>query len=232
MPERRCALCDAPIIGRKGTAIYCGERCSRAVYNARTRGTEPRVRRGAFDCAECGACCVPGETVPGQASKFCSRRCKNRWHANGGMSSRRALAIRRTTSAVVTSGGVWAEGPCSECGARVVSRRNRGGRNAVNRYCSQRCSNRFAHRARRARLRGARTGEPVRFAAIAERDDWCCQLCGFPVNRDAKVPDFEAPVLDHIVALALGGAHAPSNVQLAHFLCNSYKGNRERELAA
>lgn len=87
-------------------------------------------------------------------------------------------------------------------------------------------------RTRRHRLRTARTGEPVRFHEIAKRDNWTCQLCGFPVDRDAAVPDFEAPVLDHVVALALGGAHDPSNMQLAHFLCNSYKGRDEAKACA
>jgi len=32
-----------------------------------------------------------------------------------------------------------------------------------------------------------------------------------------------APVIDHIVPLALGGEHAHYNVQAAHFMCNSEK---------
>lgn len=58
---------------------------------------------------------------------------------------------------------------------------------------------------------------------IHEDDDWTCRICGDPVNREATVPDLDAPVIDHIVPLAAGGAHAPENWQTAHFYCNSVK---------
>jgi 5-methylcytosine-specific restriction endonuclease McrA len=44
---------------------------------------------------------------------------------------------------------------------------------------------------------------------------------------DSKVPDRLAPTIDHIVPLARGGTHEPSNVQSAHFICNALKGDRE-----
>lgn len=56
-----------------------------------------------------------------------------------------------------------------------------------------------------------------------ERDGWLCRICGDPVNRAAKVPELDAPVVDHRVPLAAGGAHAPENWQTAHFYCNSAK---------
>jgi 5-methylcytosine-specific restriction endonuclease McrA len=35
-----------------------------------------------------------------------------------------------------------------------------------------------------------------------------------------------APTVDHIIPLARGGSHTWDNVQLAHHLCNSLKGDR------
>ena len=64
---------------------------------------------------------------------------------------------------------------------------------------------------------------PGRRHAIYERDGWTCRICGDPVNRDAKVPELDAPTIDHVVPLARGGAHAPENWQTAHFYCNSDK---------
>lgn len=82
------------------------------------------------------------------------------------------------------------------------------------------------HRHRsRARKRQAFVA-PVSRRAIYERDGWLCMVCGDPVNRSAKVPELDAPVLDHVLALAAGGTHEPSNVQCAHFYCNSVKGDR------
>lgn len=40
------------------------------------------------------------------------------------------------------------------------------------------------------------------------------------------MPDRLAPTLDHIIPLAAGGTHEPSNCQCAHFSCNSAKGAR------
>jgi len=80
---------------------------------------------------------------------------------------------------------------------------------------------------RRARQRGAATGERVEFLPIAERDRWICQLCFLPVDPSKRWPAAGAGVLDHAQALALGGAHDPANVQLAHHLCNSAKGTGE-----
>jgi 5-methylcytosine-specific restriction endonuclease McrA len=66
----------------------------------------------------------------------------------------------------------------------------------------------------------------VKRADIYERDDWTCYLCGDPVERTEKVPHRLAPTLDHILPLARGGTHEPSNVATAHFICNAMKSDR------
>jgi 5-methylcytosine-specific restriction endonuclease McrA len=53
-----------------------------------------------------------------------------------------------------------------------------------------------------------------------------CGICELPVGRDAKWPDPGAPTLDHVVPMSQGGGHTLANVQLAHFYCNTVKGNR------
>jgi 5-methylcytosine-specific restriction endonuclease McrA len=63
----------------------------------------------------------------------------------------------------------------------------------------------------------------VRRQRIYERDNWTCYLCGYPVDRTATVPTLDAPVLDHVIALARGGEHAEHNLKTAHFYCNSVK---------
>lgn len=64
---------------------------------------------------------------------------------------------------------------------------------------------------------------PGRRHAVFERDDWVCQICGDRVNRQAVVPELDAPVIDHRVPLAAGGEHGQANWQTAHFYCNSVK---------
>jgi 5-methylcytosine-specific restriction endonuclease McrA len=70
------------------------------------------------------------------------------------------------------------------------------------------------------------SGEKLSPFEIFERDDWTCQVCGLWVDRDASVPAPLSPTLDHRIPLSKGGLHTPGNVQLAHFHCNSIKGNK------
>jgi 5-methylcytosine-specific restriction endonuclease McrA len=75
---------------------------------------------------------------------------------------------------------------------------------------------------RRARARAAFV-ETVRRAEIFARDEYRCLLCGGALAMAECVPHPLAPTIDHVLPLARGGAHAPWNVQAAHFLCNSRK---------
>jgi 5-methylcytosine-specific restriction endonuclease McrA len=61
---------------------------------------------------------------------------------------------------------------------------------------------------------------------IFERDGWLCQLCGLPINREARKPHPMSVSLDHIVPISLGGAHSRANTQCAHYGCNVRKNNR------
>lgn len=72
-------------------------------------------------------------------------------------------------------------------------------------------------RRRADRLKKARRA-PVDREAIFERDGRLCGICGEQVER-------QEATLDHIVPISLGGAHEPSNVRLAHSLCNSRRGD-------
>lgn len=77
-----------------------------------------------------------------------------------------------------------------------------------------------------------RTGRPwlrIRATVIAN-SDVCC-ICGQPVDKTLKKPDPMSPSVDHIDPLSRGGAeHDPANLRLAHYGCNSRKGNRENPL--
>lgn len=134
---------------------------------------------------------------------------------------------------------------CAGCGTEYRPRRR------DQRWCSKKCRN--AHynaqfretgglspearerqrmywqakcRRRRAAKRGGRS-EPYTLGEIAERDGFCCALCGDLVPMDVKVPEASAPTIDHIVPVSRGGDDTKANVQLAHFLCNSIKGPRD-----
>lgn len=77
---------------------------------------------------------------------------------------------------------------------------------------------------RRARLLDAFVA-PVDPAAIRARDRGLCGICGIHVA-------LEDQSLDHVIPLAAGGTHEPSNVQLAHRVCNSRKGAKPLRVSA
>ena len=79
-----------------------------------------------------------------------------------------------------------------------------------------------ARHRRRATLKGAYV-ETVRITDLAERDGWVCGICAEPVDPDLKWPHLMSKTIDHVVPIALGGAHAPTNCQIAHLTCNSRK---------
>jgi len=66
--------------------------------------------------------------------------------------------------------------------------------------------------------------EPYTLREIAERDEFCCQLCRLPVDMGLTWPDRWSATIDHRVPLVRGGDDTRANVQLAHFVCNSRKG--------
>lgn len=80
---------------------------------------------------------------------------------------------------------------------------------------------------RRRALKQGGVSQPYTLAEIAERDRFCCALCGDPVPMDVKVPEALAPTIDHVVPVSRGGDDTRANVQLAHFRCNSVKGARD-----
>lgn len=77
----------------------------------------------------------------------------------------------------------------------------------------------------RARKR-ANTVERVDYAAVIERDERTCHICGDAV--DLSLPKYHpmSKSFDHVIPLSKGGSHSMVNVKLAHFGCNSRKGAR------
>lgn len=119
---------------------------------------------------------------------------------------------------------------CANCG-------NEFSGSAKQKFCSRRCQHQVwlranAHRnreysqRRKARLRDAKVAvvDPL---AVFERDGWICRLCGLGVDFALTHPDLAAATVDHVIPLSRGGTHEMGNVQLAHFSCNSRKGNRQ-----
>jgi 5-methylcytosine-specific restriction endonuclease McrA len=122
---------------------------------------------------------------------------------------------------------------CVVCAIVFVSQRMGRKRSYCSRVCKKRVSRtrdrktaawRAGHKRAKAMRRGAVRGSNVVAAHVYERDGWMCWICEAPLDRAAVVPAYEAPTLDHVVALALGGEHTMDNLRAAHFICNSRRG--------
>jgi len=62
---------------------------------------------------------------------------------------------------------------------------------------------------------------------IWARDRGLCGICGESIDLSVRHPDRMCLTIDHIVPISRGGAHVVDNVRVAHFYCNSGRGNRE-----
>ena len=81
---------------------------------------------------------------------------------------------------------------------------------------------RSAHRSR-AKKYGVAHESGITPLSIFEASGWICQLCfGYVDPREGT--GIWRPTLDHVIPMARGGAHVRENLQLAHMICNSYKG--------
>lgn len=224
--QRPCSVCGAEFQARRRVDKYCSLTCQRRGFHAK-RIADGRLtvmldaRKGRHRCVQCGNACG------GEGGKYCSPSCQAE-HEHGPdrgpkpVFTERQKAARRKLrkSARGTSGGrvVWAQGKCRRCGDCFTAVSSGG----IPAYCSTACSNRDRKERRRAREAGAKI-TPGRRYRVFERDNWICQICGDPVNRDSKVPALDAPVIDHKIPLAQGGEHCEDNWQTAHFYCNSVK---------
>lgn len=108
---------------------------------------------------------------------------------------------------------------CPECGKECNPKR------MSDKYCSAKCRQRVDRRKRRA-LEASSYTEDVFVSDLIERDGTDCSLCGQPIDMSLVCPDLGAPTLDHVVPLSHGGLHEAKNLKLAHYSCNSRKGNR------
>ena len=114
---------------------------------------------------------------------------------------------------------------CKRCG-QIIPRAYGASRQKV--YCSDKCA-RAQHGSGNHRERAIRFGVPYKHIdrfKIFERDNWTCKICGEPTPKhlSGKFVD-NAPEMDHIVPLSMGGLHEESNVQCACRGCNRAKHN-------
>ena len=97
-------------------------------------------------------------------------------------------------------------------------------------FCSKSCSlrkqRRIARSLRRARM--APNKESLDPFVVFWRDGWKCQICSCatPIQLRGTI-EANAPELDHVIPLALGGHHTYDNTQCLCRSCNQSKGDTD-----
>lgn len=243
----------SPRCGRKGapsnqmvtvSCVICGEQVRRAKRHAQNRDTvcsetcssELKRRRESsprtelpldhparwilgqqsvtiryYECIDCG------QVACYDARYLSARRC---------MSCRDAEKRRQSSRRLADDHSRFIAGVCARCGASFVADRTTGASIQMlgGPFCSVQCQRRARNSRRRARQQMAYI-EEVSPAYIYARDGYKCRICGKRLAMTKTVPHPRAPTIDHIIPLAQGGNHQRSNVQAAHFLCNSLKSD-------
>lgn len=201
-----CPTCDKPFVPAERAQRFCSTRCVHVMRArvARLRRLVERMERALERhrrCAHCGRKFF----AAGGHHRYCSKACRLRAAAP-------AKVVRI----------------CRECRKTFLPAYG----DKRSQFCGSRCALRFAgrfHKIRR-RSRQRETGtERFSPVEIFERDGWRCQLCSRPTPcRLRGTHDPQAPELDHIEPLSLGGPHTRANVQTSCRACNVEKGARCR----
>jgi 5-methylcytosine-specific restriction endonuclease McrA len=221
--EKACLQCASPLgvdYKPKGgkPSLFCSRECGERHRAERAKSATGRASAIAFGlCVECSGRFVMRAKSP---RLFCSEECRI---AQGNRRSAEFQRARRARIAKVVP-RTCANARCGkQFSVTVLVGKGR-------KHCSVRCAKRQAKRGKsRHEARARRAGVPcdysVRPDAVFRRCRWRCQLCGCATPqrlRGTTKPN--APELDHIVPIALGGGHTWDNVQLACRRCNSAKG--------
>lgn len=215
--QANCAVCKKKFIPRDRRYSTCCSRECGFGFNRRSRLArslrqalvevlrELRRDRATIErtCKICG-------------DRFITR--PNRWGPRSNTCRKEALRRRKGKG----HSAVFGPFRCRQC-AREVNP-NYGSRFRT--YCSRRCSDQFARRARNRRMKLV-AAKYERFAdwIVFERDRWICQICLRPIDRELPSGNRMAPTIDHIIPISRGGSHIPGNCQSAHLLCNASKGS-------
>lgn len=244
MPRKKqpCTNCGKPV--QPGSTSRPDIMCRHCRYPSKASSPlpqcsacpQPVARPGARYCTDHrghkrGQCKACGESFYSLGNYYCSDECRP--HVKG-TALVRYMPPTRTADVTRIPGtrGPWVEGPCRDCGTRFTGRHEThrcpdctNARRTERRRRWKRANSQESNHRKRARKYGCHY-EPIDVRAIYDRDGWVCGICQKIVDKKHKFPHRMSPSLDHVIPLSLGGPHTPANVRLAHFTCNSKRGNR------
>ncbi len=201
---------------RDDAARFCSKACGGKFKTANKAPPRPRETKPIVDkqCIQCGDVFTPANN----GASICSDSCRSdRALYNSKRSQMRKAGINR--------------GPrnCKGCGVEYTPEYGR----ASSVYCSDECGRKHSAKVSKHRRRAMIKGvgyEPFNVFDLFAQSGWCCAACGVPTPEEKRGSiDPDAPELDHIYPISLGGPHTLANAQLLCRLCNGEKSNEVSE---
>jgi len=214
-----CKYCKKEFKPKNSDRItYCSRECAFA-----DKAAKPKEKIKPI-CIKCG------KQIEGRnSSKYCTIECYRQYQYEQYIKYKnsdqyqKALNEKREKYESKTK---FISKVCKECGATYNAK-------IKQKYCSFECREKATKRNEnhKRRQREIHTSiKPIYKNEILLRDKGICQLCGKKINIKYVYPHPKSLSIDHIIPLSQGGTHEPKNVQVAHFICNSKKGNKKGAL--
>lgn len=208
---RICEICDVEYRPTYGEQRTCGRKCGMLlnVLLRPPRPSKPTIEPEGFTVVPWAQCITCRDWFIARMNRTgCTRNCRMGYIPRG---------IARVST-------------CIECGQQFMYPSRTRRKTLCSNDCRRRRAKRKAadpRRDRSHRQRAIRLGVPyeeVNRRTVYERDNWTCGLCGDAIDPQCKWPDEWCASIDHIIPMSKGGGHLYSNVQAAHWWCNTMKG--------
>lgn len=209
--EKTCLCCgDGFIPSTANNYLFCSVGCKKLYHNFKHNGSARAVRLPEYsriDTPECKCC---GRLFISFGDRKYCNLCRKR--------------PSQHLSAIVN--GVC-EIQCRYCGiafSRILG--------TAIQFCSDHCRTtrekevNAAHKSKRRAVEKAIDADHINPYKIFWRDGWKCKHCGKKTPRKNRgTTKSNAPELDHIIPLSIGGTHTEDNVQTLCRCCNQKKSN-------
>lgn len=201
-PAKTCQKCGTQFYQnytRGRPRLYCSDKCKQAVAGLNRR--KPQERQNCLTCSE------PFRAARSD-QKFCSRRC-------AGVANTQKARMRRNQ-------GFDGSRQCADCGERFEIDRARSGR----KFCVE-CRRRRKQDtdARKSQKRRA-AGRPVGLSDVVAARGRKCHICHCKIDLNLSGRHPQGPTIDHILPVSMGGTNDLANLNIAHRVCNTRRGNQ------
>jgi predicted nucleic acid-binding Zn ribbon protein len=239
--ERKKTLCSLECKSQR--ALGRKRKASGGLPISQRLALRKKLAKSKRACTQCGSVFIPNN----KTQVTCSFECRNARRAdiNAAVAERKRLvnflAVERSVYARWSSAAHKREkeatryhSSCTDCGCEIERKpynircdackeARRKAYRKSEAYKAQRFRNKSIRRAK-VRLVKIETFSPLE---VLRRDNWTCYICGVETPETLRgTYEDNAPEVDHIIPIAVGGAHSLDNVACACRRCNIQKGDK------